>query len=431
MKFSEIQQLLQEKFGIDHLADIARELDASPQAVSNWKARDRVPYKYVLKIRQKLEESDTRVSGETENDASESNQAFQEYGYPQRFEEDTISVTDILLVLAQQLKIIIITPIILCTLTIIYVTFIAKPVYESTAKIMSSTGGRQSQATGLAAQFGINLTAGQSEPKWVYTEIIKSRTLARAVIKRKFDTEKYGPQKTLLQILTFGDRQPDTGLGVIEIKAVNNFLSMVEVSEDLKTSIHTVTIIGPEPNFVSELNTVLIEELDKHQRQYNRTKTSETRKFIEERILDTRKDLEEAEEALKIFTNSNRRIENSPALQLDRQRLAREVSVLTGVFTTLKQQLETTKIDEVKESDYVIVLDPPEKPLHSSWPNKKLMVILAGLLGIALGIFLAFINEFIKSNNDDDKKNIDKVKSLVISNIKELIFLKRKKYNPN
>ena len=46
MKFSELQDLLKEKYGIDHLADIARELDVSPQAVSNWKARDNVPYKY-------------------------------------------------------------------------------------------------------------------------------------------------------------------------------------------------------------------------------------------------------------------------------------------------------------------------------------------------------------------------------------------------
>ena len=55
----------------------------------------------------------------------------------------------------------------------------------------------------------------------------------------------------------------------------------------------------------------------------------------------------------------NRRIENSPALQLEQQRLGRG-NGLTGVFTTLKQQLETTKIEEVKESNYVIVLDPPE-----------------------------------------------------------------------
>ena len=56
--------------------------------------------------------------------------------------------------------------------------------------------------------------------------------------------------------------------------------------------------------------------------------------------MDTEKELMAAEEDLKVFMDRNRRIENSPALQLKQQRLSREVTVLTGVFTTLKQQLK-------------------------------------------------------------------------------------------
>ena len=51
MTFKELQELLKNELGINHLADIARELNVTPQAVSNWKARDRVPYKYIKKIR--------------------------------------------------------------------------------------------------------------------------------------------------------------------------------------------------------------------------------------------------------------------------------------------------------------------------------------------------------------------------------------------
>ena len=54
MKFYELKKMLHEKLGIEHLADIARELGVSPQAVSNWKARNRVPYKYVSKIRNEI-----------------------------------------------------------------------------------------------------------------------------------------------------------------------------------------------------------------------------------------------------------------------------------------------------------------------------------------------------------------------------------------
>ena len=94
---------------------------------------------------------------------------------------------------------------------------------------------------------------------------------------------------------------------------------------------------------------------------------------------------------------------------------------MTGVFTTLKQQLETTKIEEVKELDYVVVLDPPEVPLQRSKPNKRLMVILAGFLGVGLGIIFAFIREFATNTEKDEKDKMTEVKSLIIKNISELI----------
>ncbi len=341
---------------------------------------------------------------------------------PYYLEEDTISFTDIMLTLARHLKVIIITPTILCTLTIIHVLFFAKPVYTSTSKIMaSSSGGSMSQAAGLAAQFGLALSTAQSEPNWVYEEIIKSRSLARGMLKRRFDTVKYGLQKPLLQILTYGNKELDIGLDTLEIYAVDTFLGMINVTEDRRTGIHTLIINASEPKLSMKLNQALIEELDTHQREYNKTKTSETRQFIEERIINTEKELKATEEALKDFRARNRRIENSPALQLEQQRLTREVSVLTGVFTTLKQQLETTKIEEVKESNYVVVLDPPEVPLERSKPKRKQMVILAGFLGLGLGTVFGYIWEYVKNSDEVHKEKMSMVKKLFLKNISDLI----------
>ena len=344
------------------------------------------------------------------------------------FEEDTISLTDIMLVFARQFKVIILAPTILCILTIIYVSFFTKPEYTSTAKIMSSSSsGGASQAAGLAAQFGIAMSRGQSEPKWVYPEIIKSRTLARSMLKRKFDTNEFGPQKSLLQILTYGNQEPAYGIDTLEIKAVNSFLKIIEVSEDIKTAIVTLSINASEPRLAAEINRLLILELDTHQRKYNKAKTLKAKQFIEERIIETKKELMAAEEALKVFMDRNRRIENSPALQLEQQRLGREVTVLTGVFTTLKQQLETTKIEEVKESEYVIVLDPPETPLIRSKPEKKKMVIFAGFLGIIFGLLLAFVQEFIANRSKEEKEKMFEAKFLVLKNIFGLIPWKSNK----
>ena len=128
-----------------------------------------------------------------------------------------------------------------------------------------------------------------------------------------------------------------------------------------------------------------------------------------------------AEESLKIFMDRNRRIGNSPALQLEQQRLGREVTVLTGVFTTLKQQLETTKIEEVKESDYVVVLDPPEVPLARSAPRKKQMVILAAILGLGIGLALGFIREYSDNTKKEEKKKFAESKKLFLKNLSDLI----------
>ena len=230
-------------------------------------------------------------------------------------EEDSMSLSDILLILARHIRIILITPMILCTLTMIYVLFIAKPIYTSTSKIMSSSGGGSvSQAAGLAAQFGINLPMGQTEQQWVYSEIIKSRTLARTILRHKFNTEEFGLQKSLLQILTYGNNHPEFGLDTLEIIAVDHLLEMIKVSEDKQTAIYTVDMEASEPRLAAEINKVLIEELDIYQQEYNSAKTSEARQFIEERIVDTEKELQISENALRDFATRNRHIENSPLL---------------------------------------------------------------------------------------------------------------------
>jgi len=426
LNFSDLTDLLKKELGIEHLADIARELDVSPQAVSNWKARNRVPYKYIKKLRKQF----SKVHNDLEqNDMLDKviDKGFAKNTNPYDSYDESISLTDIILVLAQQLKIIIITPTIFCFIAIIYTLFFVQPVFESTSKIMSSSGGSSiSQATGFAAQLGLNLPIGRSDPEWVYPEIIKSRTLAREMLNRKFDTKKYGLQKPLLQILTYGDNKPKDSQDVLIKKGVKALIGMINIKQS--GSLYILTISAFEPFFARDLANALIEELDSHQRKYNKKKTSETRKFIEERISAARVELERAEEVLKVFSDRNRRIENSPALQLERQRLAREVSVLTGVFTTLKQQLETAKIEEVKESDYVVVLDHPEAPLLRSKPRRKFTVIIAGLFGIVFGILMGFIKEFAQNGELEDQKKIYQAKLLIIKNFTE-IFTKPFKKN--
>jgi uncharacterized protein involved in exopolysaccharide biosynthesis len=385
--------------------------------VSNWKARDQVPYKIVAAIQEKYGSSMEDEKGEIRSSVEEEKSKIADEAAPQPptipspyppysyvEEEESISLREIINILKAHWKTVIITPTITCIIAIIYVLFIAQPVYLATAKIVPSAGGSStSNLRGIAAQFGVSVPGGEEASitsSWVYPEIIQSRTLARAMLKRNFDTEKFGEDQPLLKILTYSEEEPMFGPDTLEKNAVNALLGMINVSKDRESSILTLEVSASEPQFAADIATAVIEELDRHQQKFKSTRVSEKRQFIEGRIEEVQVDLEKAEDALKQFRYRNRQIQNSPSLLLEQERMMREVEVVIGVFQTLKEENELAKIQEVEETPVVHVIDPPEAPLERSSPKKRQSVMLAGFLGIGLGVGLVFIREYWKNSEN-------------------------------
>jgi len=409
MNFKEFLALIRQNKGIVHLADIARELNVSPQTVSNWKARDQVPYKYVVMVNEvfgggDIEGMETEESAGAPKTRGEEVQPPMPYGSYVFPEEDEISLTEIIAVLKKHIRMILAVPTVTCMLTIIYVLFIAEPVFTSTSTILPSAGGGStvSNLRAMASQFGINIPSDdQASPTYVYPEIIQSRTLARKLLNQKFDTEKFGSAQSLLKIITYGDDEPEFGPDTLEKMAIEIMLEgMIEVSTDRQSSIITLSINAMEPELAAEINESLIKELDKHQQEFKTSRVGEKRQFIEDRMKEVNNDLESAEDDLKIFRERNRQIV-SPALLLEQERYQREVEVQKGIFITLKQEYELAKIQEVEEATVVHVLDPPEAPIHKSSPKRKQSVILAGFLGIGIGVVAAFIRNWYEISQSE------------------------------
>ncbi len=330
-------------------------------------------------------------------------------------EFDKIHLLDILITLTKNIKLIIFPGAIFGIISSFYVFFIAEPIYTSSSKIMSSSGGGVPDAFGIAARMGFDIPINESGPKWVYPEIITSRTLAKKVLRQKFDTEKFGPQKQLIAILSNSPRENKLSQNKLEIITTSQLQSMIKVNENLQTGILSLKVEANEASLAQQVNEKIIQELDAHQRDYNKSKTTETKRFILDRIRNTENELIVAEEKLKDFRDRNRRIENSPALQLEQQRLAREVTVLTGVYTTLKQQLETTKIEEVRDSDYVVILDEPSFPLNKTRPKRLFVIIFSTIIGSVFGIILLFIKESLKDEKEYIGKKLSEAKTNILN----------------
>jgi uncharacterized protein involved in exopolysaccharide biosynthesis len=429
MNFSELEQLMSSR-GVTALADIARALSTTPQAVSNWKSRNQVPHHVVAKLNQSFPPpaDNPQLSHRSDSvDGSPVTRHPSLVTYPSSpsiFEEDTISLSDILLTMAEQLKVIVLVPFITVFFTFTYVQFIQQPIYESHSTILlpKSNAGLGGLA-GLASQFGVNVPSGisadLSSPS-LFPELIKSRTFAERILDKPFYSKEFNKELSLLAIFTYGDGPPEFGIDTLIQNAMGALRGMISFKNEGSFSV--LTVKAGDPYFARNLNKVVLDELQSLNRYFKSQHLNEKTAYIKNRIESVGNSLKESEQTLKIFREQNRQI-SSPALQLELEHLNRDVEIQKGIYLTLKQQQELTKIEEVEKATIVQVLDEPQVPLSAS--NKKslkLSILLAGVLGVGLGIVLGFIRSYADNSDMDERKKLRRVKHFIKKKTKDIIL---------
>jgi uncharacterized protein involved in exopolysaccharide biosynthesis len=83
---------------------------------------------------------------------------------------------------------------------------------------------------------------------------------------------------------------------------------------------------------------------------------------------------------------------DSPQLQLELERLMRDVEIQTQVFITLQQQYELARIEEVKETPSVIILDKGMPSVGIYKPKRFLIVFTAFILSLCFSLVFVTIN---------------------------------------
>jgi uncharacterized protein involved in exopolysaccharide biosynthesis len=419
MNFSELEQLMSSR-GVTSLAEIARALNTTPQAVSNWKARNQVPHRIVAKLN-KISQS---PADSPQLSAQPPNPQITTHYSPLTMEEDTISLFDILIAMAEQLKVIVLTTFISVFLAFAYVQFIQAPQFASWATVLlpSSSGSNLGSLAGLASQFGVNVPTGAqadlSSPS-LFPELLRSRTFAEQILDKEFYTKKFDKDLSLLAILTHGDEPPEVGKDTLVTQALALLETILEFDQDPSSPFSVIKVTTSEPVFAKELAEAVLAELEALNRFYKSQTVNEKTSFISNRIASVENDLESSEKRLKEFNERNRQI-FSPALQLEQSRLAREVEIQKGIYLTLKQQFELAKIEEVQKTSIVQILDKPQVPLGPSNIKLKSSVMLAGVLGVGLGILLGLIRSYLNSSDIDERKKLRRVKHLFKKKIKDI-----------
>ena len=250
------------------------------------------------------------------------------------------------------------------------------------------------------------------------------RRFAEKIIYKEFYTEKYGEKLPLIDVLTLQSSTNKSRSPLIISTAISSLNELIELEQDPYSNFSIIKIKSFEAKLSKDLAEVVLYELEQLNRFFKSQNVIDKTNFIEQRISTVERDLEISEIELKEFNEKNRQV-SSPALQLELDRIDREVEIQKSIYLTLKQQLELAKIEEIQETSIVQILDKPQIPLSPSNKDIKMSIGLASLFGIFTSLLLSFFRSFLNNTDIGERKKIRKIKSFIKKKIYSFIIDRR------
>lgn len=120
-----------------------------------------------------------------------------------------------------------------------------------------------------------------------------------------------------------------------------------------------------------------------------------------------------------------------PAATFEYLQKYREWKFHEAVYETLLKLYETARLEEAINPVVIQVVDEAQPPELRFKPKRKLMVVLATMLGFFIALFAAFLAEFARraSRDPEEKKKLDLVREAAnpLTYIRHIFGIKRKK----
>ena len=246
--------------------------------------------------------------------------------------------------------------------------------------------------SGIAAQFGLALPGqkGEESPAF-YTELLKSRGVLRAAALTEYAAARSRSGRRGPTTLVDAYQKPEKSHELRVDETIKRLNKDVQSAVSAKTGMVTLTATAESAALAQQIASRLVQLLNQFNLDRRRTQAAEERRFAQARVAEVRADLRVAEDRLQYFLQANRNFTNSPSLRFQEERLSADVALQRQLYTTLSQAYEQAKIDEVRDTPVITVVENPEVPVR---PNSRRLVVraLAGLVGgTVLGMLLALI----------------------------------------
>lgn len=254
--------------------------------------------------------------------------------------------------------------------------------YESTASFTPAEA-TQSSIASVAQSLGLDAGTDPTQSPDFYSDLLTTDEIIGRVLSQPFPPQDQSGGGRLI-IDEYARPSSDT-LYRLD-KAMRKLRSLVTVTSSRRTGIVKLTVDAstrPRAQFVAA---VFLSEVDRYNQMVRRRKATADRQFVEGRLAAAQDDLHLREDSLQVFLERNRNTDNSPALKLDNDRLTRDVLLEQSIVTSLAQSYEQARIDEVRDTPEISVVQPPVYPRLPASRNGLLYTLLGLMLGGLAGL---------------------------------------------
>lgn len=311
--------------------------------------------------------------------------------------------------------------------------------YKSESKLLvesnSKSGGISGTLQQLSGLAGINLKSTEDAliPE-LYPEVVKNIPFLLEVLDQKITESRYDstltvgdylerfPRSTLLSKIkdyTIGlpvklfslfkgshspespQKGPSGNTFYISAKQTSliGILSQCIRAEMGTSKLSNVLIITAEtqdPLVSAELNSIVVKCLQKYIISYRTQKAQADLEFVMERHKEAEKKYVKTQELLANYRDQNRNIITASSRNQE-ERLLSEFNLSYGIYNSLSQQLEQSKIEVQENTPVFKILNPATIPLVRNRPQTKLILIGMILAGSIFGFGLIFLMDFLKN----------------------------------
>lgn len=322
--------------------------------------------------------------------------------------EHEIDLIEIITILWKARKFIATVTAISLAIGILYIIFATK-MYSGTITLYPAQSGAKNPMVQMAAQMGM-AGASAGDANYNIPDVVKSRTLSEQIVAHKWEIEGFDKPVDLVEYFDnmYEPEKPDwvqtkKDEEIWHNRKIYGYSSMIakdriSVNANMKTGLIKISVLMEKPRLASEIANFISVFVTGWVNDTQKESIRKNLEFINERAAVLGAELQEAENELKKFRETNRNILNSPDLQLELQRLQRQVTIKQEVYLTMVKQREINQIEENKSADVIRILDKAIEPSNASKPSRRVVLVASFLIGIVISVLSILILKILPDN---------------------------------